>query len=129
MVDKEIFEAIQREIAAEADRCAENWLKEKEQIRHDSAESVHNAWWEMKKDAGYVPGKETNPNAKPPTHKCMVPFDQLSPEDAAYDYETVDTTLKALEEAGCSYGKGQFTTLEKVLAAIEAAGYRIVKEG
>jgi hypothetical protein len=31
----------------------------------------------MKSAAGWVYGEEKNPNATPPTHPCIVPFDHL----------------------------------------------------
>jgi len=37
----------------------------------------HNNWMAQKISEGWVYGKEKNPEAMPPTHPCIVPFDQL----------------------------------------------------
>lgn len=41
----------------------------------DSAQ--HENWMREKVKAGWVYGPEKNPDASPPTHPCLVPFDQL----------------------------------------------------
>jgi len=45
----------------------------------------HDNWMAEKAEAGWVYGPEKNPDATPPTHPCMVPFDQLPPEQQFKD--------------------------------------------
>lgn len=45
----------------------------------------HDNWMTEKAEAGWVYGPEKNPDATPPTHPCMVPFDQLPPEQQFKD--------------------------------------------
>ena len=44
----------------------------------------HNAWLDQKEKEGWVYGAVKNPASK--EHPCMVPFDQLPPEQQAKDY-------------------------------------------
>ncbi len=37
----------------------------------------HDSWMAQKIADGWVYGKEKNPDASPPTHHCIVPFNQL----------------------------------------------------
>lgn len=44
----------------------------------DSGDSAsHDNWMAEKIAAGWVYGEEKNPDATPPTHHCIVPFEQL----------------------------------------------------
>jgi hypothetical protein len=45
----------------------------------------HDNWMKEKVDAGWVYGPEKLPDATPPTHHCIVPFEQLPPEQQAKD--------------------------------------------
>ena len=52
----------------------------------DAGDSAsHENWMAEKNAAGWVYGDTKNPNANPPTHPCMVPFDQLPPYQQAKD--------------------------------------------
>lgn len=52
----------------------------------DAGDSAsHDNWMAEKVEAGWVYGEEKNPEASPPTHPCIVPFDELPPEQQAKD--------------------------------------------
>ena len=46
----------------------------------------HRSWLAQKEQDGWVYGPVKDPEATPPTHPCMVPFDQLPPEQQAKDH-------------------------------------------
>lgn len=48
-------------------------------------DASHNAWMAHKAAEGWVYGPVKNPDASPPTHPCMVPFDQLPREQQFKD--------------------------------------------
>jgi RyR domain len=56
----------------------------------------HESWMKEKLAAGWVYGAEKNPDAKPPTHPCLVPFDQLPVHQKAKDY-IFRAVVKAME--------------------------------
>ena len=49
-------------------------------------EASHESWMKEKVDDGWVYGEKKDPEAKPPTHHCIVPFDQLPKEQQAKDF-------------------------------------------
>lgn len=49
-----------------------------------SASASHNNWLKEKVEGGWVYGETKDPEAK--THPCVVPFEQLPPEQQAKDY-------------------------------------------
>lgn len=52
----------------------------------DAGDSAsHDNWMAEKIAAGWVYGPEKLPDAKPPTHHCIVPFDQLPPDQQFKD--------------------------------------------
>lgn len=59
-------------------------------------EDSHASWMAEKLAAGWVYGAVKNPDAKPPTHPCLVPFDQLSTNLKAKDY-LFHAVVRALE--------------------------------
>jgi hypothetical protein len=46
----------------------------------------HESWSAQKVADGWVYGEAKNPDATPPTHPCLVPFEQLPPEQQAKDF-------------------------------------------
>jgi hypothetical protein len=48
-----------------------------------TAEQLHDAWCAKKRDEGWVYGDVKDAEAK--THPCLVPYDQLPPEQKAKD--------------------------------------------
>jgi hypothetical protein len=52
----------------------------------DAGDSAsHDSWMAEKVATGWVYGEVKDPDAVPPTHPCMVPFDQLPPEQQIKD--------------------------------------------
>lgn len=50
----------------------------------DAGDSAsHDSWMREKVDAGWVYGETKDPEATPPTHHCIVPFDEL-PRDQQF---------------------------------------------
>jgi hypothetical protein len=49
-------------------------------------EQSHSVWLEVKRDAGWVYGPVKDPYADPPTHPCMVPYEDLPPEQRVKDH-------------------------------------------
>lgn len=45
----------------------------------------HDNWMAQKVAEGWVYGEVKDPDATPPTHPCIVPFDELPPEQQAKD--------------------------------------------
>jgi hypothetical protein len=45
----------------------------------------HNSWMEQKRADGWIYGKVKDPEASPPTHPCMVAFEELPPEQQLKD--------------------------------------------
>mgnify|MGYP002717035516 CR=1 FL=1 len=52
----------------------------------DAGDSAsHDNWMAQKVSDGWVYGPEKNPDATPPTHPCMVPFEKLPEEQQTKD--------------------------------------------
>lgn len=54
-------------------------------------DASHNNWMESKKADGWVYGKIKDPQASPPTHPCLVPF-----EDLPLDQQFKDKLFRAI---------------------------------
>lgn len=50
------------------------------------AGASHVGWMAHKEKDGWVYGEVKDPDATPPTHPCMVPFEELPPEQQLKDY-------------------------------------------
>ena len=50
------------------------------------ASSSHDSWLTEKIETGWVYGTEKNPDATPPTHHCLVPFEDLPVEQQSKDF-------------------------------------------
>lgn len=48
--------------------------------------SSHDAWMQEKVDAGWVYGELKDPDATPPTHHCIVDFEDLPVEQQSKDF-------------------------------------------
>lgn len=46
----------------------------------------HKSWLKQKEDDGWIYGAIKNPDAKPPTHPCMVPYGELPATQQTKDY-------------------------------------------
>lgn len=49
------------------------------------ASANHDSWSAVKVADGWVYGEEKNPDATPPTHPCLVPFEDLPPQQQFKD--------------------------------------------
>ena len=49
-------------------------------------EASHQSWMKEKVEDGWVYGEKKDPNATPPTHHCIVPFNELPKEQQAKDF-------------------------------------------
>ncbi len=72
-------------------------------------EALHDAWAMSKARKGYVYDEQRNddPSKGPLTHRDMLPFAtlmELHPEDAAYDRDTANGAVQAVQAAGFIIG-------------------------
>lgn len=68
------------------------------EVAETLAKNTHEVWAKGKLDEGYSFGPETSAEAK--THKNLVPYEELSDEDKAYDVTTSLETIKVLIKLG-----------------------------
>jgi len=80
------------------------------------ASANHESWMKEKVDAGWVYGETKDPDAKPPTHPCIVPFDELPAEQ-----QFKDVLFKTIV-AGCVEANAEMTALTELLDASEEDG-------
>lgn len=65
------------------------------QLNPDAGDDAsHNNWMAEKLAAGWVYGETKNPDTLPPTHPCLVPFDQL-PRDQQFKDKLFRTLVHA----------------------------------
>jgi len=69
-----------------------------EQLAERIAENVHEVWAEGRMAEGWTYGPERNDKLK--THRCLVPYDELSEEEKAYDRATSRETIKLILKLG-----------------------------
>lgn len=62
------------------------------------AENVHEVWAQNRLDEGWVYGNERNDMLK--THPCLVPYEELSELEKAYDRNTAMETLRLICKLG-----------------------------
>lgn len=62
------------------------------------SENVHEVWAQTRLSQGWVYGAERNDAAK--THPCLVPYEELSEDEKAYDRNTALETLKLIMKLG-----------------------------
>lgn len=67
------------------------------------AENVHEVWALNRMEQGWTYGKERSDTLK--THPCLIPYDELSDEEKAYDRNTVLGTLKLISKLGFKISK------------------------
>jgi hypothetical protein len=67
------------------------------------SQNVHEVWSTRKLREGYAYGAKDDTTAK--THHNLVPYEQLSPEDQAYDRDTALETIKVLITLGFTIEK------------------------
>ena len=62
------------------------------------AKNVHDVWAQSRMEQGWTYGEERNDTLK--THPCLVPYEELSEEEKAYDRNTSQQTLKLIMSLG-----------------------------
>lgn len=67
------------------------------------AENVHEVWAQNRMRQGWTYGEERNDALK--KHPCLIPYDELSEEEKAYDRNTVLGTLKLISKLGFKISK------------------------
>ena len=72
--------------------------KDLEELTEKIAENVHNVWAKGRIDEGWTYGPERNDAQK--KHPCLVPYDQLSDNEKAYDRNTAIETVKLIVKMG-----------------------------
>ena len=96
------------------------------------ASANHESWMAEKVAAGWVYGETKDPEASPPTHPCIVPFDQLPAEQqfkdilfktivAACDGSSDDLMLMVAEEVPAMMDKPDVDQLAAARAEFDAA--------
>jgi hypothetical protein len=76
---------------------AENGVHAIMEGRVDGPRASHESWMKEKVEAGWIYGPEKNPDAVPPTHHCLVPYDEL-PELQRRKDHLFTAIVKALTE-------------------------------
>jgi hypothetical protein len=72
--------------------------KDLEELTEKIAENVHDVWAKGRIDEGWTYGPERNDAQK--KHPCLVPYDQLSDSEKAYDRNTAIETVKLIVKMG-----------------------------
>jgi hypothetical protein len=67
-----------------------------------SARELHEYWRSQYRQLGWVHGEVKDEHASPPTHPCLVPYDQLPRKHQVKDALFRDTVLMVLRLDGCS---------------------------
>lgn len=72
--------------------------KDLEELTEKIAENVHDVWAKGRIDEGWTYGPERNDAQK--KHPCLVPYNQLSDNEKAYDRNTAIETVKLIVKMG-----------------------------
>jgi ryanodine receptor 2 len=67
------------------------------------SENVHETWARKRMDQGWTFGEQRNDELR--QHPCLVPYDELSEEEKAYDRDTAISTLKFITRCGFQISK------------------------
>ena len=62
------------------------------------ARNVHEVWAQSRMDQGWTYGKERNDALK--QHPCLIPYEELSETEKAYDRDTALGTLRFICKSG-----------------------------
>ena len=68
------------------------------------AENVHEVWAQSRIEQGWRYGEERSDALK--THPCLVPYEELSEVEKAYDRDTALGTLRLITKLGFKITKG-----------------------
>lgn len=68
------------------------------ELTEQIAKNVHEVWAQSRIEQGWVYGKERNDVLK--QHPCLIPYEDLSEVEKAYDRHTAIGTLKLITKLG-----------------------------
>ena len=78
-------------------------LFELDELIERLSENVHETWARNRMDQGWTFGEQRNDELR--QHPCLVPYDELSEEEKAYDRDTAISTLKFITRCGFQISK------------------------
>ncbi len=73
-------------------------LNELMELAEKLAENVHEVWAQSRISQGWSYGEQRDDDNK--YHPCLVPYNELSEEEKAYDRDTALETLKVITKLG-----------------------------
>ena len=73
-------------------------LAELDELVEKIAENVHDVWAQSRMEQGWTYGEERSDALK--THPCLVPYEELSEVEKAYDRDTALGTLRLITKLG-----------------------------
>ena len=71
---------------------------ELDELVENIAKNVHEVWAQSRMKEGWIYGEERNDILK--THPCLIPYEELSEVEKAYDRDTAFGTLKLITKLG-----------------------------
>ena len=77
--------------------------KELNSLAEEIAKNVHEVWSEGRMKDGWTYGEERKEEKK--KHPCLVPYEELSEEEKAYDRNTSLETIKVILKLGFKISK------------------------
>ncbi len=72
-------------------------------LAEDIAKNVHEVWAKSRMEQGWTYGEERNDTLK--QHPCLIPYEELSDVEKAYDRDTAFGTLKLIRKLGFKISK------------------------
>ena len=72
--------------------------RELECLAEEIAKNVHEVWSAGRMQDGWTYGKERNDAER--KHPCLIPYEELTEEEKAYDRNTSQETLKLITKLG-----------------------------
>lgn len=80
------------------DTCDVRLPEELDPLIEQLARNVHEVWAQSRMDQGWTYGKERNDALK--QHPCLIPYEELSETEKAYDRDTALGTLRFICKSG-----------------------------
>ena len=71
---------------------------ELDELVENIAKNVHEVWAQSRIEQGWTYGEERNDVLK--THPCLIPYEELTEVEKAYDRDTAFGTLKLITKLG-----------------------------
>jgi len=78
-------------------------------VKEALAAKIHDTWAAGRIEQGWTYGPARNDELK--QHPCLVPFDELSEDEKAFDYATAEETILTLTELGYEIVKKGWLTV------------------